>query len=74
MAMQDGGQHRGIDMAAAERRLERTVAAALRVIDAAHAERQAPPVRAARHRLGKVHRITRLARIRERTEGVSALA
>ncbi len=53
MAMQDGGQHRGIDMAAAERRLERTVAAALRVIDAAHAERQAPPVRAARHRLGR---------------------
>jgi hypothetical protein len=70
--MQDCGQKRGFEIVAAERRLERTVAAALRIIDAAHAERQAPPVRAARHRLGKVHRITRLARIRERTEGTSA--
>jgi hypothetical protein len=72
--MPECGHHRGIDLAAAERRLERTVAAALRVIDAAHAERQTPPIRAARHRLGKIHRITRLARIRERTEGVAASA
>ena len=66
-------QERGIDSAAAER-LERSVAAALRVIDAVQAERQTPTVRDARHRLGTVHRMTRLARVRERTGGATALA
>jgi hypothetical protein len=46
----------------AERRLERSVAAALRVIAAAHVERQAPPVSAARRRLSEVYGATRLAR------------
>ncbi|MGH1587175.1 hypothetical protein ACRBEV_01010 [Methylobacterium phyllosphaerae] len=51
------------DVAAqAERRLERSVAAALRVIAAAHVERQAPPVTAARRRLSEVYGATRLAR------------
>ena len=48
--------------AQAERRLERSVAAALRVIAAAHVERQAPPISAARHRLSEVYGATRLAR------------
>ncbi|MHB2210525.1 hypothetical protein [Methylobacterium sp. CM6257] len=48
--------------ASAERRLERSVAAALRVIAAAHVERQAPPVSAARRRLSEVYGATRLAR------------
>ncbi|AIQ92210.1 MULTISPECIES: hypothetical protein [Methylobacterium] len=48
--------------AQAERRLERSVAAALRVIAAAHVERQAPPVSAARRRLSEVYGATRLAR------------
>ncbi|GJE10938.1 MULTISPECIES: hypothetical protein [Methylobacterium] len=50
----------------AERRLERSVAAALRVIAAAHDERQAPPVSAARRRLSEVYGATRLARRLER--------
>ncbi|WP_457106521.1 hypothetical protein [Methylobacterium sp. P5_C11] len=51
------------DVAAqAERRLERSVAAALRVIAAAQVERQAPPVSAARRRLSEVYSATRLAR------------
>ena len=50
----------------AERRLERSVAATLRVIAAAHVERQEPPVRAARQRLGAVYGVTRLARTLER--------
>lgn len=56
-----------IDFFDAEGRLIRSVANVLRLIDAAQAERQAPPVRAARDRLGHVHRVTRLARIRERS-------
>ncbi|MDP4004589.1 hypothetical protein [Methylobacterium sp. NEAU K] len=52
--------------ATAERRLERSVAAALRVIEAAHVERQAPPVHAARRRLSEVYGATRLARRLER--------
>ena len=48
--------------ALAERRMERSVAAALRVIAAAHDERQAPPVSAARRRLSEVYGATRLAR------------
>ena len=48
--------------AQAERRMERSVAAALRVIEAAHVERQAPPVSAARRRLSEVYGATRLAR------------
>ncbi|MCJ2049118.1 hypothetical protein [Methylobacterium sp. J-070] len=48
--------------ALAERRMERSVAAALRVIAAAHVERQAPPVSAARRRLSEVYGATRLAR------------
>ncbi|MDP4022746.1 hypothetical protein Q8W71_08935 [Methylobacterium sp. NEAU 140] len=50
----------------AEHRLARSVAATLRIIDAAQVERQAPPVRAARERLGAVYGATRLARARER--------
>lgn len=46
----------------AERRMERSVAAALRVIAAAHVERQAPPVSAARRRLSEVYGATRLVR------------
>ena len=45
----------------AERRLERSVAAALRVIAAAHDERQAPPVSAARRRLSEVYGANRLS-------------
>lgn len=51
---------------AAEHRLARSVAATLRVIAAAHAEREAPPVHAARRRLGAVYGATRLARRMER--------
>lgn len=51
---------------AAERRLERSVSATLRIIAAAHVERQAAPVDAARRRLGEVYRVTRLARRLER--------
>ena len=51
---------------AAERRLERSVSATLRIIAAAHVERQAPPVHAARQRLGEVYGATRLARRLER--------
>lgn len=47
---------------AAECRLERSVSAALRIIVAAHVERQAPPVHAARRRLGEVYGATRLVR------------
>lgn len=54
--------------ALAERRLERSVAAALRVIAAAHDERQAPPVCAARRRLSEVYGATRLARRREQEQ------
>ncbi|KST58004.1 hypothetical protein AO398_23555 [Methylobacterium sp. GXS13] len=46
----------------AERRLERSVDSALRVIAAAHVERQAPPVSAARRRLSEVYGATRLAK------------
>ncbi|GJD44988.1 hypothetical protein AFCDBAGC_2857 [Methylobacterium cerastii] len=49
-----------------EQRLERSVAATLRVIAAAHAERTAPPIHAARRRLGEVYGATRLARRLER--------
>lgn len=55
-----------IDPLTAERRLERSVASVLRIIDAVQAERQAPPVRAARQRLGQVYRQSRLARAKER--------
>ena len=52
----------------AERRLERSVSAALRIIAAAHVERQAAPVHAARRRLGEVSRVTRHARRLEKDE------
>ncbi|GJE58905.1 hypothetical protein [Methylobacterium trifolii] len=52
--------------ASAERRLERSVAATLRVIAAAHTERQAPPVHAARRHLGEVYGATRLRKRMER--------
>jgi hypothetical protein len=52
--------------ALAERRLERSVAATLRIIAAVHVERQAPPIRAARQRLGAVYGATRLAKTLER--------
>ena len=55
-----------IDGGAAERRLERSVASALRVIATAHAEREAAPAHAARLRLGEIHRATRLRRRLER--------
>ncbi|WP_375454280.1 hypothetical protein [uncultured Methylobacterium sp.] len=51
---------------AAEHRLARSVAATLRVIAAAHAEREAPPVHAARRHLGAIYGATRLARRIER--------
>ena len=60
----EGSSHAGHPSgraALAERRLERSVAAALRVIAAAHVERQAPPVSAARRRLSEVYGATRLA-------------
>ncbi|KAA0123256.1 hypothetical protein CIW48_14170 [Methylobacterium sp. P1-11] len=57
--MLDNHQHTA---AQAERRLERSVAAALRVIAAAHVERQAPPISAARRCLSEVYGATRLAR------------
>ena len=50
----------------AERRLERSVAATLRIIAAAHVERQAPPIHAARRHLSEVYGATRLARRLER--------
>ncbi|MCJ2011968.1 hypothetical protein [Methylobacterium sp. J-076] len=61
--MQD--RHR-TETLAAERRLERSVDAVLRIIDAAQAERQTAPIRDARDRLGQVYRMTRLARAKER--------
>lgn len=45
---------------AAERRLERSVDATLRVIAAACSEREAPPVHAARRHLGKIYGVKRL--------------
>ncbi len=51
-----------LDTDAAQGRMERSVSAALRIIAAAHVERQAPPVHAARRRLGEVYGATRLAR------------
>ncbi|MCJ2070103.1 hypothetical protein MKK75_15075 [Methylobacterium sp. J-030] len=54
--------------ALAERRMERSVAAALRVIAAAHDERQAPPVSEARRRLSAIYGATRLARRREQDQ------
>lgn len=56
----------GYDHLDAERRLQRSVATVLRIIHAAQAERQAPPVRAARQHLGQIYRATRLARAKER--------
>ncbi|MCJ2136790.1 hypothetical protein MKK69_22525 [Methylobacterium sp. J-026] len=50
----------------AERRLERSVASALRIIAAAHDERQAPPISAARRRLSEVYGAARLVRRLER--------
>lgn len=50
----------------AEIRLERSVADTLRVIAAACAEREAPPVRAARRHLAEIYGATRLSRRRER--------
>jgi hypothetical protein len=49
-----------------EARLERSVADALRIIAAACAERNAPPVKAARRRLAEIYGATRLNRQRER--------
>lgn len=50
------------DRTGADIRLERSVTAALRVIAAACAERDAAPVRAARQRLARVYGATRLLR------------
>ena len=61
--MQDRYGHDDDD---AERRLQRSVASVLRIIHAAQAERQTPPVRAARQHLGQIYRATRLARAKER--------
>jgi len=55
-----------IDPLTAEHRLESSVATVLRTIDAVQAERQTPPVRAARQRLGQVYCLSRLARAKER--------
>ena len=50
----------------AEARLERSVADALRTIAAACAERNEPPVKAARRHLAEIYGATRLSRHRER--------
>lgn len=55
-----------IDPHAAESRLERSVAAALRAISAACAERETASVHAARRQLGSVYGRTRLRRRLER--------
>ncbi|MGU3536357.1 hypothetical protein [Methylobacterium sp. A54F] len=47
-------------------RLERSVAATLRLIAATQAERQAPPIHAARLRLSAVHGASRLRKRLER--------
>ncbi|TNC15069.1 hypothetical protein FF100_05755 [Methylobacterium terricola] len=60
--MQTARTMRGDETAA----LERSVAAALRTIAAAQAERSAPPVRSARLRLATIYGVTRLQRRRER--------
>lgn len=50
----------------AETHLEHSVAAALQAIAAACAEREAPPIKAARRHLAEVYGATRLSRHRER--------
>lgn len=55
----------------AEARLERSVADALRIIAAVCAERNEPPVKAARRHLAEIYGATRLSRQRER-RGASA--
>lgn len=50
----------------ADMRLERSVAATLRLIEAVCAERTAPPVQAARRQLAHVYGATRLRRRLER--------
>ncbi len=57
---------RAVDGQRAEIRLERSVAAALKAIAAACAEREAPPVKAARRHLAEIYGATRLSRHRER--------
>ena len=61
--------HDRIDIAAAENRLERSVASVLRIIDAAQVERQAPSVRTVNVRVAfggnrLVARLTRTYRVR----------
>jgi hypothetical protein len=51
-------------------RLQRSVADTLRVIAAACAEREAPPVKAARRELAAVYGATRLSRRRDRLHAV----
>ncbi|WP_264050194.1 hypothetical protein [Methylobacterium flocculans] len=48
-------------------RLERSVEDALRIIAAACAERNEPPVKAARRQLAEIYGATRLSRRRERS-------
>ena len=59
-------RERSVEIVADERRLERSIATTLRIIDAAQIERQAPPVRHARDRLTRVYRLMQLARAKER--------
>ncbi len=51
-------------------RLQRSVADTLRVIAAACAEREAPPVKAARQELAAIYGATRLSRRRDRPRAV----
>ncbi|WP_232628202.1 hypothetical protein [Methylobacterium sp. Leaf118] len=55
-----------LDRARAQGRLEHSIATTLLVIAAARAERQAPPVHAARQRLAEIYGATRLRRRLER--------
>ncbi|NEU10609.1 hypothetical protein G3T14_00510 [Methylobacterium sp. BTF04] len=57
---------RAIDGRRAEIGLERSVADTLRVIAAACAERNAPPIKAARQHMAEIYGATRLSRQRER--------
>lgn len=55
-----------LDQAHAQGRLQHSIAATLLVIAAARAERDAPPVHAARQRLAEIYGATRLKRRLER--------
>ena len=62
----DRGSGDALDRARAQGRLQHSIATTLLVIAAARAEREAPPVHAARQRLAAVYGATRLRRRLER--------